>query len=208
LRLKEERRPLRALRRYRALRDVIEQGRHLWKTSDNKARLAIMLLGPVNGVLLGALANPQLFQALPPLARVPIMAAVVSMGVVAVALMLLAIQTLQPYDLPRIADPEASRHPDAALGLRAPEDVAGRPLAQYRGAWARVWPSHLHAEMAAQAHAIAQVNQRKFAALARLYRGLQILTLSAVILGSVASVIAVLSPHDEPVLPRALTIKR
>ena len=52
-----ERVPLAGRRAYRAAQEVLAQGLKLWKTADNKTRLALMLLGPLNLLLLALLAN-------------------------------------------------------------------------------------------------------------------------------------------------------
>ncbi len=195
-RLAEERRPLRATQRYRALGDVIDDGFHLWKNADNKARTVVTLLGPLIGVLLILLANPEMFDALPPPARVPFAVAVVAVAVVAVGLFMLAIRALQPYEVPATAE-GLPDDPEAALGLRALDDVANWPLGAYRDTWGTARMSHLQSEMAAQAHAIAFVNHKKFAALERLYRALQGITLGAVLLGGIGTGLAMIGPPEE-----------
>ena len=49
---------------------VLDQGIHLWKMADNKTRLALTLLGPLNALLLILLANMEVFDAIPQRERV------------------------------------------------------------------------------------------------------------------------------------------
>jgi hypothetical protein len=73
-----ERIPLAGRRAYRAAQEVLAQGLKLWKTADNKTRLALMLLGPLNLLLLALLSNPEIFAALPSPERVPIVIGVIT----------------------------------------------------------------------------------------------------------------------------------
>ena len=62
----------------------------------------------------------------------------------------------------------------------------------YKKAWQEVRIGQLNAELAVQAHALAEINRAKYAALRKLYKGLQIMTLMAVglvALGGLASVV-------------------
>src|SRR5258707_14089120 len=77
-RLAAQRVPLSGRRGYRAAQEVPAQGLKLWKTADNKTRLALMLLGPLNLLLLALISNEESFAAIPPRERVPIGMAVVA----------------------------------------------------------------------------------------------------------------------------------
>ena len=81
-RLAAEREPLSARRAYRAAQEVLAQGLKLWKTADNKTRLALMLLGPLNLLLLVLIANEEIFAAIPPRERVPIVVGVVVLSLI------------------------------------------------------------------------------------------------------------------------------
>src|SRR4029079_110514 len=92
------REPLSARRAYRAAQEVLAQGLKLWKTADNKTRLALMLLGPLNLLLLALISNDEIFAALPPPGRVPIMIGVIASAGLVMTVFLLAIGTLRPEE--------------------------------------------------------------------------------------------------------------
>ena len=66
-------------------------------------------------------------------------------------------------------------------------DVVQRDPATYRGLWAELRMDNLNVELADQLHTVSRINQTKYAALARLYVGVQrmtgLLTLTLVTLG-------------------------
>src|SRR6266536_5750646 len=94
-RLLAESLPMARRRAYRASQEALDQGMHLWKTADNKARFALMLLGPLNAVLLVLLSNTDLFRDIPSRERIPIVAGIVTYAALATAMFLLAIGTLR-----------------------------------------------------------------------------------------------------------------
>src|SRR6478672_4495184 len=94
----EERLPLGGRRAYRAAQEVLEQGLKLWKTADNKTRLALMLLGPLNLLLLALLSNDEIFAVIPSPERVPIVIGVIVYAGLVMTVFLLAIGTLRPEE--------------------------------------------------------------------------------------------------------------
>src|SRR5258708_21167388 len=97
-RLAAQRVPLSGRRGYRAAQEVLAQGLKLWKTADNKTRLALMLLGPLNLLLLALLANPEIFAAIPSPERLPILIGVIPYAGLVLTVFLLAIGTLRPEE--------------------------------------------------------------------------------------------------------------
>ena len=179
----EEREPLSSRRAYRAAEAVLAQGLKLWKTADNKTRLALMLLGPLNLLLLGLLANPEIFAALPSPERLPIVIGVIAYAGLVMTVFLLAIGTLRPEEaeLP-IAHGRRAGDAKPPIGIRHYEDVLRWDLGEYQRAWQRVTRVQLVDEMAEQAHGVAEANRRKFRTLYYLYLGLQVMTALAVAL--------------------------
>jgi len=55
-------------------------------------------------------------------------------------------------------------------------DIVRRDLAAFRRAWDELRMDNLNTELTDQLHTIARINQDKYAALARLYRGVTIMT--------------------------------
>jgi hypothetical protein len=179
----EERLPLAGRRAYRAAQEVLEQGLKLWKTADNKTRLALMLLGPLNLLLLAMIANGEIFSAIPSPERVPILIGVILYAGLVMTVFLLAIGTLRPEEAePAIAHGRRAGDTRPPVGIRHYEDVLRWDLGEYQRAWQRVTRAQLVEEMAEQAHGVAEANRRKFRTLYYLYLGLQVMTALAVVL--------------------------
>jgi hypothetical protein len=174
--------PVAGRRAYRAAHEVLEQGLDLWKMADHKGRVALMLLGPLNIVLLGVLYYSDILQEIPRAERVAIMIGLVVYAVLATAMFLLAIFALRPEEGEPTIGRLLERRADAPLGIRHYEDILTWDLDAYQRAWQRVTRAQLVAEMAEQAHAVATANRRKFSTLDYLYRGLQGMALLAVAL--------------------------
>ncbi len=182
-RLAAQRVPLSGRRGYRAAQEVLAQGLKLWKTADNKTRLALMLLGPLNLLLLALISNEEIFAAIPPRERVPIVMAVVVYAGLVLTTFLLAIGTLRPEEAePAIAHGRRAGDTNPPIGIRHYEDVLRWDLNDYQRAWQRVTRAQLVDEMAEQAHGVAEANRRKFRTLALLFLGLQAMTALAVVL--------------------------
>jgi len=182
-RLAAQRLPLSGRRGYRAAQEVLAQGLKLWKTADNKTRLALMLLGPLNLLLLALISNEEIFAAIPSRERVPIVIGVVVYAGLVLTMFLLAIGTLRPEEAePAIAHGRRAGDTNPPIGIRHYEDVLRWDLNDYQRAWQRVTRAQLVDEMAEQAHGVAEANRRKFRTLAYLFLGLQAMTALAVVL--------------------------
>jgi hypothetical protein len=181
-RLEVESRPLPRRRAYRAAQEVLEQGIHLWKMADNKTRLALMLLGPLNALLLALLANTEIFDPIPQRERMAIMVGVVIYTILAMAMFGLAIVTLRPEETKPLFTPPQEGDHDSPLGIRHHEDILRQDIEGYTRAWQKVTRAQLVAEIAEQAHAVAEANQRKFRTLYYLFQGLRGMFALAVVL--------------------------
>jgi hypothetical protein len=53
--------PLNRRRAYRVAQEALKHGFDLWKMADNRARLALMLLGPLNVILVLLVSHRELF---------------------------------------------------------------------------------------------------------------------------------------------------
>ena len=71
---------------------------------------------------------------------------------------------------------------DQARSRRFYEDVLSRDMEGYRQAWRDVRIGQLNNEVAVQLHALSAIIRAKYAALDRLYRGLQLMVVFAVVL--------------------------
>jgi hypothetical protein len=182
-RLAAQRVPLSGRRGYRAAQEVLAQGLKLWKTADNKTWMALTLLGPLNLLLLVLIANDEIFAAIPPRERVPIVIGVVAYAGLVLTMFLLAIGTLRPEEAePAIAHGRRAGDTNPPIGIRHYEDVLRWDLDDYQRAWQRVTGAQLVDEMAEQAHGVAEANRRKFRTLPYLFLGLQAMTALAVML--------------------------
>jgi uncharacterized protein YjiK len=179
--------------RYRALTDAVDEANDLVDLADHKARFALVIMAAVNVVLFFSA------DALDPLksgsTALQIVLGIYLFAYVLVALyfFLQAIESLRPrQSVPQVNPADQGNIEELPLGIRFYEDILRRDVDAYKKAWQEVRIGQLNAELAVQAHALAEINRAKFAALRRLYKGLQIMTLMAVglvALGGLANVV-------------------
>lgn len=177
--LKDAHRPMDSWERYRALTDAFDDALELVDLADHKARFALVIMGALNALLFVLGSRTTLFDAIPTWLAV-------YMGIytfTALYFFLQAIESLRP----RKSQPNVQYRGDADLedypvGLRFFVDVLRRDVEAYRRAWREVRIGQLNAEVAIQIHALANINRAKYAALNRLYLGLQIMTVMAALL--------------------------
>ena len=190
---KDATRPLDSWERYRALTDALDEAIDLVDLADHKARFALVIMAAVNVVLFFSA------DALDPLRSQSFVLQIV-LGVYLLVYILLAlyffmqaIESLRPRkSQPQVAPADQSDIEEFPLGIRFYEDILRRDVDSYKKAWSEVRIGQLNAELAVQAHALAAINRVKYAALRKLYKGLQIMTLMAVglvALGGLAQVV-------------------
>ncbi len=202
-RRKEERRaedghrPLDAWERYRAMVDTLEDANDLIDLADHKARFALVIMGALNAILLIAGTRPEIREAVPESLR-PIGAVYLAVyAFVAVYFVMQAIESLRPRKAhPDLPYPGETAYEDFPMGLRFYEDILGRDLEAYRRAWREVHIGQVNAELAVQLHGLARINQAKYAALRRLYAGLQVLTLMGALALTVGASFAILGSQE------------
>jgi uncharacterized protein YjiK len=179
--------------RYRALTDTLDEAIDLVDLADHKARFALVIMAAVNVVLFFSA------DALDPL-KSKSFALQIVLGVyllvyilIALYFFLQAIESLRPrQSQPQVTPVEHTGIEDFPVGIRFYEDILRRDVDAYKKAWQEVRIGQLNAELAVQAHALAEINRAKYAALRRLYKGLQVMTLMAVglvALGGLAQVV-------------------
>ena len=179
--------------RYRALTDAVDEANDLVDLADHKARFALVIMAAVNVVLFFSA------DALDPL-KSKSFALQIVLGIYLLAYILIAlyfflqaIESLRPrQSKPQVTPVEQTGIEEFPLGIRFYEDILRRDVDAYKKAWQEVRIGQLNAELAVQAHALAEINRIKYGALRRLYKGLQIMTLMAVglvALGGLASVV-------------------
>jgi uncharacterized protein YjiK len=183
------RQPLEAWERYRALGDAFDMQQDLVDMADHKARFALIIMGALNTVTLFIGTRGETVALAPPALRPWVAVYVGAYALVALYFFMEAIQSLRPRAArARIPYPGADGREDHPLGVRFYENVLTRDAAAYREAWRRVRLGQLNAEVAQQIHVLTQINERKYAALQRLYAGLKLMTvLSAFLITGLAA---------------------
>src|SRR5688572_5896681 len=179
--------------RYRALTDALDEAVDLVDLADHKARFALVIMAAVNVVLFFTA------DALDPLKSsstpVQVIVGIYMFVYVLIALyfFLQAIESLRPrQSQPQVTPVDHTGLDEHPMGIRFYEDILRRDVDDYKKAWQQVRIGQLNAELAVQAHALAEINRAKYTALRKLYKGLQIMTLMAVglvALGGIAGLV-------------------
>jgi hypothetical protein len=186
--LKDAHRPLESWERYRALADVLDEAIDLVDLADHKARFALVIMGALNALLFIMASQTDAFDAIPAGGRGVMAAVIVIYAIIAVYFVIQAIESLRPRKAqPQVQYASETGLEDFPVGLRFYEDILSRDLEAYRRAWRELRIGQLNAELVVQAHALAQINKAKYGALRRLYFGLQLMTVMAVLLLAVGS---------------------
>jgi uncharacterized protein YjiK len=182
--LKDVHRPLDSWEKYRALTDALDEALELVDLGDHKARFALIISGALNVFLYALGASTDVFDNVPERFRFAMMIMAGLYAVLAIYNLIQAIESLRP----RRAQPyvhysaDTGGYEEYPLGLRFYADVLGRDMEAYRQAWRDVRIGQLNNEVAVQLHALSAIIRAKFAALDRLYRGLQLMVVFAVAL--------------------------
>jgi hypothetical protein len=191
-------RPPRSLERFRILTEVVDQGRRLVELSDQKAHMALVVMGVLNTGVFFLITRITGIVPLPPAVKPWLVAVLAVYAVLTVLFVLHAIDCLRPRRLhhgPRLpgnlggADPNGRHRP---LGLLYWETIASRDLESYGRAWSSVRMEQLSAELVMIAHHLSALISRKYEALGRLYWGLASLVGLAALLLAVYSGLALL----------------
>jgi uncharacterized protein YjiK len=177
---RDARRPLDSWERYRALVDALEDANDLVDLADHKARFALVIMGAINVVVFFLATRGGSFGGDTGGLLAWLGPFLVVYALVSAFYFLQAIESLRPRkptaNISPPADGGLQEHP---LGLRFYEDALRREVDEYRAAWRDLRIGQLNAELAIQIHIVSGINRAKYAALQRLYRGLQVLTLMA-----------------------------
>jgi hypothetical protein len=187
--LKDSHRALDSWERYRALTDVLSEALDLVDLADHKARFALIILTAINAIILLLGARTDVIKDLPEGIRPWMLGGFIFYILVSLYFFFQAIESLRPRkSQPHVRYAGESGLEEHPLGIRFYEDILGRDVEAYRRAWREVKIGQLNAELAVQAHALAQINQAKYNALRRLYRGLQIMILMATVLLTIGAI--------------------
>lgn len=169
-------RPLDSWERYRALNDTMDEEYELVGIANREARFAAILMGALNTAVVVLVTRTEIHRAIPPGLRGWIGLVLAIYAFVAVYFFLSAIEILRPRRFRPKLTAGISEN-ERPLGVRYFEDIVLRDPDAHLTAWRTVHIGQLNAELAAQTHSLAMVNQAKYAALRRLYSGLRVMTL-------------------------------
>jgi pycsar effector protein len=190
-------RPPKSLERFRILTEVVDQGRRLVELSDQKAHMALVVMGVLNTGVFFLITRITGIVPLPPAVKPWLIAVLAVYAVLTVVFVLHAIDCLRPRRLhhdTRLPGNAGGTGPGRhrPLGLLYWETIARHDLESYGRAWSSVRMEQLSAELVMIAHHLSALITRKYEALGRLYWGLAILVGLAALLLAVYSGLALL----------------
>ena len=165
--------------RYKALVNAVKQAQDLIELGDKKARFALVVMSVLNAVavLLVVRGGSSLLPTLGIWAIV-IGVELAAYVVVTVYYIAQAISALRPRGVQPPPAHELPSHVTPATSMRVlfHADAAARDRQAYRAIWGEMRMDNLTTELTDQLHTLSLINQRKYAALDRLYFGLSVMT--------------------------------
>lgn len=171
--------------RYKALVNAVKQAQDLIELGDRKARFALVVMSVLNAVavLLVVRGGEALIPTRGPWA-VGIGAVLAVYAVTTVFYVAQAISALRPRGVqpPPLSELPATVTPAHSMRVLFHADAAARERAAYRAIWDQLRMDNLNTELADQLHTLSWINQRKYAALDRLYFGLSVMTVMLAVL--------------------------
>jgi hypothetical protein len=173
----EDRRPLDAWERYRALNAAMDEAYELIDLNNREGRFALILMSGLNAAVLVAGTRNDIASLLMAETRPVAISLFMIYVIVALYYTLQAVDALRPgHFRPRLGSWAKDRE-DYPKGVRYFEDVIARNAEGYWQAWREVTMEQLNAELAVQVHSLCIKNNVKRIALRRLYNGLRFMTL-------------------------------
>jgi len=187
--VKDAHRQLDSWERYRALTDVLDEALELVDLADHKARFALIIMTAINAVIFLLGARTDVIKDLPEGIRPVLVVGFIFYILTALYFFFQAIESLRPRkSQPHVQHGGESALDEHPLGIRFYEDILCRDVEAYRRAWREVRIGQLNSELAVQAHALAEINEKKYRALGKLYTGLQIMIVMATVLLAVGAI--------------------
>ena len=163
--------------RYKALLDTLKESQDLVDLADHKARFALIIMGALNAAIIILGSRSDLLASLPPNLKLWLYVYFGVYATIAIYFLVQAIESLRPRSVPDQAIRGTVSEKEESLGLRFFVDALRYDLPTYQRAWQSVRVSQLNAELATQLHTLATNNKAKYNAVAKLYLGLQAITL-------------------------------
>ncbi|MBX7185311.1 MAG: SdiA-regulated domain-containing protein [Vicinamibacteria bacterium] len=162
--------------RYKALLDAVKESQDLVDLADHKARFALLIMGALNAAIIILGTRSDLLSRLPPNLTLWLYTYFGVYAVIAIYFLVQAIESLRPRSIPDVALRGTVPEKEESLGLRFFVDALRYDTPTYLKAWQSVRVSQLNAELATQLHTLARINKAKYNAVAKLYLGLQAIT--------------------------------
>lgn len=162
--------------RYKALLDAVKESQDLVDLADHKARFALMIMGALNAAIIILGTRAEVLSSLPPNLKLWLYTYFGVYAIIAIYFLVQAIESLRPRSVPDLALRGTVSEKEESLGLRFFVDALRYDTPTYLKAWQSVRVSQLNAELATQLHTLARINKAKYNAVAKLYLGLQAIT--------------------------------
>ena len=177
-RLEAERGLLEPAFRYKAMLNAVEAGQDMIELADKKARFALIIISVLNAVaLVLVVRGGDSF-----IPRAGLWGAVAQSEIVAYVLATIyyifqAIEALRPRGSGATTDPLPSTGAAGeSMRVLFHGDIVRRDRADFRRIWEEMRMDNLNTELADQLLTVARINQDKYAALSKLYRGVSLMT--------------------------------
>lgn len=182
-RAKELRRPLRPWEQYRAQEFALREAQYLEDLADHKVRFAVLIMGALTGASFWLVTRSGLSDAIGG-PRPWVLLLLAPYLVVVVGFFLQAVRALWPGPGRRRSGGRADGGPGPG-SVRCFGEASAHDAECYRLAWAGMDLQRLRADLALRIHQMAEINDAKYRALDRVYRGLLIVTvLTAGLIGA------------------------
>lgn len=162
--------------RYKAQLDALKEAQDLVDLADHKARFALIIMGALNAAIIILGTRSDVLSSLPPNLRLWLYLYFAVYAAIAIYFLVQAIESLRPRSLPHLPPKGAVSEKEDSLGIRFFVDALRYDREMYLKAWQTVRVSHLNSEIASQLYNVARINKAKYNAVAKLYLGLQAIT--------------------------------
>lgn len=164
--------------RYRALVNAVEMTQDLIELADKKARFALVIISVLNAVALVMFVRGG--DTIIPRAGVwgtVVQAEVIVYVAITIYYIFQAVEALRPRGTGTPTDTlPAQVVPGQSMRVLFHGDIVRRDRAEYRRLWEELRIDNLNTELTDQLHILSGINQDKYAALARLYQGVRLMT--------------------------------
>lgn len=162
--------------RYKAQIDALKEAQDLVDLADHKARFALIIMGALNAAIIILGTRSEVVSSLPPDLKLWLYLYFAVYASIAIYFLVQAIESLRPRSLPHLPPKGAVSEKEDSLGIRFFVDALRYDRETYMKAWQTVRVSHLNSEIASQLYNVARINKAKYNAVAKLYLGLQAIT--------------------------------